>query len=347
MSRKRGAPSNPTGRFETSRYTAPPPEFDLEEQAPLPRTQFFVDESRTVLTENTSPDVGFRFSVNPYRGCEHGCSYCYARPTHEYLGLSAGLDFESKIYVKERAPELLRERLMAPSWKPELISFSGVTDCYQPAERRYRLTRRCLEVVAEFRNPVSVITKNHLVTRDKDLLADLARDGAAAVFVSLTSLSDEVIAKMEPRTSRPGMRLQAIRELSEAGIPVGIMMAPVVPGLTDHEMPAVLEAAARAGARHAGYVPLRLPLTVRPLFLEWLAEAFPLRRDKVVSHIQSLRGGRMNDPRFGSRMRGEGAYAEQFSQMFKVFTRKFGLNQAELELSADAFRRPGEQMRLF
>src|SRR6185436_4215658 len=245
----RGASINPANRFEEIHL-----ERDIDwnpEEDPAPRTQFFRDQSATIINYNDSPDIGFDASINPYRGCEHGCIYCYARPTHEYLGFSAGLDFESRIMVKERAPELLRRELSSPKWKPQVIALSGVTDCYQPIERKLKLTRGCLEVLAEFRNPVGIVTKNHLVTRDLDLLQELARHNAAAVCISLTSLDTELRRVMEPRTSPPAARLAAIRALSQAGIPVGALIAPVIPGLTDHEVPALVEAAAKAGARSA------------------------------------------------------------------------------------------------
>lgn len=322
---------------------------------PSPKTQFIPDAARSVLTRNDSPDVGFDVSVNPYRGCEHGCAYCYARPTHEYLGYSAGLDFETRILVKHEAPRLLRDALMAKAWVPETINFSGVTDCYQPAERRFELTRGCLEVAREFLNPVSIITKNHLVTRDIDLLKDLAAAKAAFVFVSVTTLDAELCGVLEPRTSRPRMRLRAIEELSAAGIPVGVMVAPCIPGLTDHEMPAILSAARNSGAQWAGYVPVRLPLAVRPIFEAWLEAHRPDRKDKVLHRIQELRGAkaggeagaRLNDSRFGHRMRGQGVFAEQIRALFKLCCRKEGLNEREIELSTAAFRRPGEQLGFF
>src|SRR3954471_3611843 len=253
----RGAASNPANRFEKI-YLEPDEEWNPDED-PLPRTQFFRDRTSTIISYNDSPDVGFEASVNPYRGCEHGCIYCYARPTHEYLGFSSGLEFESKIMVKMEAPKLLREALSSPKWEPKVIAMSGVTDCYQPVERRLKLTRGCLEVLASFRNPVAIITKNHLVTRDVDFLAELAKYDAVAVFISITTLDSELRRVMEPRTSPPSARLAAVKTLAKAGVPVGVLMAPVVPGLTDHEMPALLSAAAEAGARYAGYVTLRLP----------------------------------------------------------------------------------------
>jgi len=313
-------------------------------------TRFYVDGSRTALARNDSPDVGFAVSLNPYRGCEHGCVYCYARPTHEYLGFSAGLDFETRIMVKEDAPELLRRELASPAWEPQTIAISGVTDAYQPIERRLAITRRCLAVLAEFGNPVAVITKNALVRRDADLLGELARQGAAAVSLSITSLDPELQRRMEPRTSPPAKRLEAIAALAAAGIPVSVMVAPVVPGLTDHEIPAILAAAAKAGARSAGFVPLRLPGAVAGLFEGWLAEHFPDRRQKVLSRIRELRSGRLNDPRFGSRMRGEGIFAEQIAALFHTAAHRHGLDGGFPPLSTAAFRRPtlpGAQLPLF
>ncbi len=274
---------------------------------------------------------------------------CYARPTHEYLGLSAGLDFESKILVKEDAPELLRKELSSRRWKPEVLSMSGVTDPYQPVEKKLRITRRCLEVLAEFRNPVVVVTKNHLVTRDMDLLSDLARDGAAAVAISLTTLDDDLRRVMEPRTSRPTRRIAAIEKLAEAGIPVGVMTAPVIPGLTDHELPALISAAAGAGATFAAYTPVRLPGAVRPIFEDWLARHFPERKDKVLNRIRSIRDGNLNDPRFGSRMRGEGIFADHIAQLFTISCRTAGIERGSFpKLSTAAFRRAEEgQASLF
>src|SRR5436190_323573 len=262
--RGRGAGANPANRFEALHFE-PDQDWNPADDPAL-STRFFRDQSATIINYNDSPDIGFDASLNPYRGCEHGCIYCYARPTHEYLGFSAGLDFESRIMVKENAPELLRRELSSPKWKPQVIAMSGVTDCYQPIERKLKLTRRCLEVLAEFCNPVVIITKNFLVTRDIDLLSELARQHAAGVFVSLTTLDAEVRRVMEPRTSPPGARLEAIKRLSQASIPVGVLLAPTIPGLTDHEIPSLLEAAAAAGARTASYVMLRLPYAVAPLF---------------------------------------------------------------------------------
>ena len=336
--RGRGASANPANRFEKIQLERDPDWNPSED--PAPSTAFFKDKTSTLLNYNDSPDIGFEVSLNPYRGCEHGCIYCYARPTHEYLGFSAGLDFESKIMVKENAPDLLRRELSSPKWKPQVIAMSGVTDCYQPMERKLKLTRRCLEILEEFRNPVCIVTKNHLVTRDVDLLSRLASDQAAAVFVSVTTLNAGLASKLEPRASLPSHRLDAIAALSRAGVPVGVMVAPVIPGLTDHELPGIIAAAAEHGAGRAGYVPLRLPFGVAPLFEEWLTNHFPDRKDKVLHRIRALRGGKLNDPRFGSRMRGEGIFAEQIDSLFRVACRKAGLDGRSPELSAAAFRVP-------
>jgi DNA repair photolyase len=342
--RGRGAAENPGNRFERLHY-APDPDVPADE-TPAPTTQFFRDATRTILVTNDSPDVGFDVSVNPYRGCEHGCPYCYARPTHEYLGFSAGLDFETRIMVKEDAPELLRRELASPRWQPRLVGISGVTDPYQPIERRLRLTGRCLDVFAEFRNPVAVVTKNHLVTRDIDLFRELAAHGAAAVFLSVTTLDGDLARLMEPRASQPAGRLAAITELAQAGVPVGVLVAPVIPGLTDHELPAILEAVAAAGARYAGYVVLRLPHGVADLFEQWLERHFPDKKERVLGRLRSLRDGRLNDPRFGTRMRGRGPGAEMIRQLFTLACRRAGILGRGPQLSAAAFRRPGGTQRL-
>ena len=358
----RGARANPTGRFERRQIE---PDLDalaadsacsnrtgeVPQRVPIRRdrsnvnqplrTQAIPDPSRTALTFNKSPDIPFDASLNPYRGCEHGCSYCYARPTHEYLGYSAGLDFETKILVKERAPELLRKELSAPRWKPQVVAISGVTDAYQPIERRLGLTRRCVEVFVEFRNPITIITKSALVARDIDLFRRLAEHQAISVSLSITTLDPELQRVLEPRASGPHERLRAIERLATAGIPTSVMVAPIIPGLTDAETPAILAAAASAGARGAGHIVLRLPHGLRDLFDDWLLEHRPLRRKKVLSRLESLRGGALNDPRFGSRMRGEGRFAEQIGGLFELMARKYGLDQPHPPLSVASFRRPG------
>jgi DNA repair photolyase len=309
-------------------------------------TQYFRDGTRTIITRNTSPDVGFETSLNPYRGCEHGCIYCYARPTHEYLGFSAGLDFESKIMVKTRAPELLRAELESPRWKPQTLVLSGVTDPYQPVEQKLRITRGCLEVLAQFRNPVAIITKNHLVTRDIDILRELVQYDAAAVNVSVTSLDPTLQRVLEPRTTSPQGRLHAIEQLRAAKIPVGVMVAPIIPGLTDHEVPKILDACAKAGAQFAGYTIIRLPWAVAPLFEHWLEEHFPDRKEKVLRRIRHLRGNRLNNSQWHTRMTGEGIFAEQIALLFKVGCRRAGVGTRPT-LSCKSFRRSTTQLRLF
>ena len=350
ISAHRGAADNPPNRFEKI-HLEPDEDWNPGDDADSgsgPRTQFFKDHSQTVISRNDSPDVGFSASLNPYRGCEHGCIYCYARPFHEYLGFSAGLDFESKIMVKEDAPELLRQELWSPKWQPQVIFMSGVTDCYQPIERKLKLTRRCLEVLAEFRNPVFIVTKNRLVTRDIDVLSELARHHAAGVFLSITTLDTELRKVMEPRTSPPAARLAAIRELAAAGIPVGVNVAPIIPGLTDHEMPAILKAAAEAGATSAGYTVVRLPYAVAPLFEKWLETHFPDRKEKVLNRLRAMRGGKLYDAQWGKRFSGEGIFADQIAQMFEVARRKAGIANYTGELSTAAFRRAGgTQLSLF
>jgi len=342
----RGAADNPPNRFEKIALERDPDWSDPDE--PAPPTQFFKDHSDSVINYNDSPDVGFEASVNPYRGCEHGCIYCYARPFHEYLGFSAGLDFETRIMVKENAPELLRRELSSPKWTPQVIALSGVTDCYQPVERKLKLTRGCLEVLAEFRNPVAVVTKNHLVTRDLDLLGGLAAHDGAAVFISITTLDTELRKVMEPRTSPPASRLSAIEMLSQAGIPAGVLVAPVIPGLTDHEIPSIVSAAVQAGAQFAGYILLRLPHAVAPMFEGWLARHFPQKRERVLNRIRAVRGGKLNDSQFGSRMVGEGIFAEQIGAMFSLACRKSGIGKNRPGLSTASFRRPAErQLSLF
>jgi DNA repair photolyase len=342
----RGAPSNPANRFEKLHLEV---DSDLETEEPSPPGMVFLrDKTASIVAHNDSPDVGFDTSVNPYRGCEHGCIYCYARPTHEFLGFSAGLDFESKILVKENAPNLLRKELSSPKWKPRVIAMSGVTDCYQPIERKLKLTRGCLEVLAEFRNPVVIITKNFLVTRDIDVLQELARHNAVSVNLSVTTLQADLARVMEPRTSMPRQRLAAIEALAKAGVPVGVMVAPVIPGLTDHEMMGIIKACKEAGAQFAGYVVVRLPFAVKDLFEQWLTLHAPNQKEKVLNRIRALREGKLNDPEFGSRMSGAGIFAEQIGQSFEVACRRAGFNGGRPELSIASFRRPqGAQLSLF
>jgi DNA repair photolyase len=348
--RGRGASWSPANRFEKLHVDLK--DIDVvdvdvtQEERPRPVTQYFRDGSRSIITRNNSPDVGFETSVNPYRGCEHGCIYCYARPTHEYLGFSAGLDFESKIVVKMNAAELLRAELESPRWKPQTLVMSGVTDPYQPIERKLRITRGCLEVLAQFRNPVAIITKNRLLTRDIDLLRELASYKAVAVNISVTSLDPNLQRVLEPRTSPPTARLETIEQLRATGIPVGVMVAPIIPGLTDHEVPKILEACAGAGAQFAGYTIVRLPWAVAPLFEHWLDEYFPHRKEKVLGRIRHLRGNdRLNNSQWHARMTGEGVFAEQIASLFEVGCRRAAIGERP-KLSTAAFRRTIEQLTL-
>ncbi|HVS13054.1 MAG TPA: PA0069 family radical SAM protein [Thermoanaerobaculia bacterium] len=347
--RGRGAAGNPRNRFE--RLDVEPDLDALDDELaerqdgeqPSVATEILRDGTRTILAHNDSPDLGFDTSINPYRGCEHGCSYCFARPTHEYLGFSAGLDFETRILVKEDAPALLRRELESPRYRPRVIALSGVTDPYQPLERRLRITRGCLEVLAEKRNPVVIVTKNRLVARDADLLAELARHDAAHVMLSLTTLDDELARRMEPRTSSPRNRLRAIEELRAAGVPCGVLVAPVIPAINDHEIPRILEAARAAGAVNAGWVLLRLPHGVKELFDDWLQRHHPERRDKVLGRLRETRDGALYRADFFRRQHGTGAYAEQLAALFELHRRKLGLLGRGAGLSVAAFRRGGEE----
>ncbi|MCA9141175.1 MAG: PA0069 family radical SAM protein [Planctomycetaceae bacterium] len=314
------------------------------------KTVYLHDDTQSIVSENNSPDIPFRYSVNPYRGCAHGCSYCYARPTHEYLGMNAGIDFESKILVKHRAPGLLRDWLARPKYRPELIVFSGVTDCYQPAEHEYQLTRGCLQVALEAGQPVGIITKNALLTRDLDLLRELAARNLVSVSMSITTLDSQLARGMEPRTSSPPARLRTIAELREAGVPVSVMVAPVIPGLNDIEIPNILAAASEAGAMTASYTMLRLPLAVREVFLEWLERTQPDASSRVTSRIRSVRDGQLSNSQFGNRMRGEGVIADQIAQTFRVFAKKYHLDGERLVLDTSQFLRPRNssgQLHLF
>ncbi len=342
--RGRGTDQNPMNRFEKIIFEPDPDEPDINTK---PKTEFFHDTTKSLITYNNSPDLGFTAGINIYRGCEHGCSYCFARPYHEYLGMSSGLDFESKILIKANAPQLLAKELSARKWHPQVVVMSGATDCYQPVERRLQLNRQCLEVFAEFCNPVVIITKNHLVTRDIDVLKKLAKHQAVKVFISVTTLDAQLGGWMEPRASRPVHRLKAIRELSEAGIPVGAMVAPIIPGLTDHEIPQIVASVANHGAQSAGHTIVRLPFAVKDIFTHWLETYFPDRKDKILNRIRDIRGGKLNDPRFGMRMAGEGAYAEHIHDMFYLACKRSGLDKSRTVLSTASFKIPSRQLTLF
>ena len=349
---KRGSPINPQNRFEKLRIE---PEIDMdpgyveEEEKPAPQTVFLRDAGglqAKILSRNESPDLGFSYGLNAYRGCEHGCAYCYARPTHEYLGFSPGLDFETKILVKPEAPRLLRRELSDPKWVPQTVIMSGVTDCYQPAERRFGLTRACLEVFAEFRNPVALITKNYLVTRDLDVLSRLAEHHAVSVTLSVTSLDSELSRRLEPRASLPTRRLAAIEKLSAAGVPVSVNVAPVIPGLNDHEIPRIVAAAAQAGACGAGYGLVRFPYGVKEIFIEWLATHFPEKKEGILDRIRNFRDGQLTDSRFGTRMTGAGVYAENIASLFRVAHLRAGFPEDCPSLSTASFRRPGQASQI-
>ena len=362
----RGSSLRIVGRFESLQRIDDPelindPEY-LDSLNQKVKTEYFEDSSNTVVSENSSPDVPFRYSLNPYRGCAHGCSYCYARPTHEYLGLGPGLDFESKVIIKPRAAELFRQWMIEGHRKGkavEPVMISGVTDCYQGCERQFQLTRQCLEVARDFRYPVQLTTKNALICRDLDLIAELASMNLVSAAISLTSLDQSLTRVMEPRTSAPEARLDAIGRLVEVGCPTMVMVAPVIPGINEQEIPALLKAAAEAGATRAGYVVLRLPLTVEPVFIDWLEQHFPDRRDKVLDRIRSMRSGKLNSSNFGERMTGTGIWGQQIRSMMTTFCKRYRLDCAvsygtpteRPQLRCDLFRLVGAdgsiQQRLF
>ena len=335
----RGASFNTPNRFEKTHLEPIDIEVPYNEDEPQIKTSFFKDTSKSILAKNDSPDLQFAYSINPYRGCEHGCIYCYARPSHEYLGFSAGLDFETKIMVKFDAPKLLEEAFQKKTWEPQLIVFSGNTDCYQPVERKLQLTRQCLEVFLKHRNPVGLITKNALILRDIDIFQEMAKLNLVHITISLTSLDPELIRKMEPRTSTPAERLRAIEELASNGIPVGVNAAPIIPGLTDEEVPAILKEAAARGATSAGYVLVRLPGAVKELFVEWVKRELPDRAGKILNRIREARNGELTDARFGSRMKGEGEIADSIISLFRLYARKYKLDRLWTPLSIHHFRR--------
>jgi DNA repair photolyase len=335
----RAASFNTPNRFD--KLHLEPIEIDRdegEEDRPI-KTVFFNDTSKSILSKNDSPDIPFTYSVNPYRGCEHGCIYCYARPSHEYLGFSAGVDFESKILVKHDAAKLLEEAFRKKSWKPQMVCFSGNTDCYQPIEHRLQITRQCLEVFVKFRNPVGIITKNALIRRDLDLLKELATLNLVSVTISITSLNGDLIRVMEPRTSIPAKRLETVELLASNGIPVNVLVAPIIPGLTDEEIPAILKESASRGARSAGYTILRLNGPIEPLFRDWLERELPDRAKKILSRTKDIHAGKLSDARFGKRMKGEGEFARTINQMFKLNCARYGLNKEKFEFSTEHFRR--------
>ncbi len=342
----RGTSLNPMNRFEEIEF-APDPEFDFSEEQNV-KTKYYLDTTRTLISYNNSPDIPFDGGINPYRGCEHGCIYCYARPSHEYFGLSLGLDFETRIFVKPQAPELLRKEMSSAKWKPTVLALSGNTDCYQPIERTLGITRKILEILLEFRNPVGMVTKNKLITRDIDLLKELTKFDLVNVCVSVTTLDKDLARKMEPRASTPPDRLQTIEALAKAGILVGVLVAPIIPALTDHEMPLIIKECANRGATQAGFTILRLPYQIKDLFEDWLVKNFPERKEKILNRIKEIRGGKLNDPRFGARMRGEGIFAEQIKSLFIMACKKNAMNLKSRGLTTKHFQKPkGPQLTLF
>ena len=349
LSRKgRGAATNPTGRFEAYRVEAVDDGWDSDDVPPSPRTTLTPDAARCIIARNDSPDVPFDRSINPYRGCEHGCIYCFARPSHAFLGLSPGLDFETRLFFKEDAGALLEKELSAPGYVCDVLALGANTDPYQPVERKLGITRQVLEVLAACDHPVGIVTKSGLVTRDIDILAPMAERNLVQVCVSVTTLDRSLARDMEPRAPSPSRRLETIRRLAEAGIPTGAMVAPVIPALNDHEIEAILEAAREAGAGSAGYVLLRLPLELKDLFREWLELHAPLRAKHVLAAVRETRGGRMYESAFGDRMRGSGPYAELIRQRFRMACRRFGFDLPRFSLDTARFRPPrGDQPDLF
>lgn len=343
----RGAQLNPKNRFLKEEYVQEHAEgIDEWWQSDVP-TQVLEEHAKNLVNKVDSPDVGMWYSMNPYQGCEHGCIYCYARNAHQFWGMSAGLDFERKIVVKRNAPELLRKFLDNKNWVPKPISLSGNTDCYQPLERRMWITRQLLEICLEYKQPVGIITKNSLVLRDKYLLQQLAAQGLLCVYVSITTLQEDLRLKMEPRTATATQRLKVVKGLSELGVPVGVMTAPLIPGLNDHEVPRLLEMAAANGARYAGYTVVRLNDAVKIIFNDWLYKNFPDRADKVWHLVESLHGGKVNDSEFGRRMRGDGNIADLIRQQFRIHIKKNNMNQDRFEFNTNIFKRPTPQLTLF
>jgi DNA repair photolyase len=356
----RGALSNASSRFDDDKKIRTADGWDLDEDLPPLRTVLTKDATRTILARNTSPDVPFDRSINPYRGCEHGCIYCFARPTHAYLGLSPGLDFETRILFKPEAAKLLTAELAAPKYRCDIVAMGTNTDPYQPVERELKITRSILKVLSDFNNPVGIVTKNHMVTRDIDILADMAKRNLSEIFLSITTLDKDLARAMEPRASAPHRRLDAIKALADAGVPVGVMTSPMIPGLNDHEMEAILEAAAKAGATRAGFIVLRLPLEIKELFEEWLRANRPDRAERVLSLVRQVRGGALYQAEFGTRMKGEGPIAQLLSARFQAAVKRLGLNRTRYRLDTQRFvvpdsartalvdaKRDARQMRLF
>ncbi len=335
----RGTTYNPQNRFEEIRYENFDDEWQNEKEGQKTPTKYFRDTTKSPFAKNNSPDIGFTYDLNPYRGCEHGCIYCYARPSHEYLGFSSGIDFETKIMVKENLPELIEKEFQKPKWQPSLIALSGNTDCYQPIERKLQITRRCLEIFLRYRHPVFIITKNALILRDRDILSELAKHQLVSVRISVTTLDKNLARTMEPRTAIPEQRLHAIEELSKAGISVGVNVAPIIPGLNDEEIPEILKQAAEHGATSASYTIVRLPYAVKDLFVEWVNRELPTKAERILNRIGDVRDGKLYDSQFSKRMVGEGEIANAIKQLFFLSCKKLGLNKKKIELSTDKFLR--------
>ncbi|MBO9638319.1 MAG: PA0069 family radical SAM protein [Siphonobacter aquaeclarae] len=341
----RGAQFNSDNPFLKQRFEPEPDE--TEEIQPAPQTRFFTETPKKIISKFDSPDLGMGMSINPYQGCEHGCIYCYARNSHEYWGYSAGLDFETKIIVKPNAPQLLEEQFLKKSWVPTVIEVSGNTDCYQPAERKFGITRKLLEVFLKYRNPLSMITKNALILRDKDLLSELAAFNLVHVYISITSLNEDIRSAMEPRTVTARQRLRVIEQLTAAGVPTGVMTAPIIPGLNDHEIPKLIESAAQAGALAAGMTVVRLNGSIAGIFEDWIRKAFPDRADKVLNQIRECHDGKLNDSRWGKRIKGEGRIAEHIQQLHRISRLRFLKDRQMPAYDLTQFRKEGMQMRLF
>jgi DNA repair photolyase len=350
--RGRGTDINPPNRFERFHVEETEDIFDERDYEPDTErkieTIFYKDHSNSAIAKNNSPDIPFEYSFNPYRGCEHGCIYCYARPTHEYLGFSSGIDFESKIMVKENGPELLRKTFEKKNYVPKYIMFSGDTDCYQPIERKLEITRKALQICLQYRNPVSILTKNSLILRDLDILSEMAKMNLVTTALSITSLYKQLASKMEPRTATPERKLETIEKLSKAGIPVGVNVAPIIPGLNDGEIPEILKQSANRGAAYASYILIRLPYSIKDLFINWLEREFPDRKEKVLNKIKEMRGGKLNVSDFRKRFKGQGEQSNAIRELFYISCRKYHLNERDFGLTTEYFNRSsGKQIELF
>lgn len=343
----RGSSNNVDHRFTLQRIETVDDGWWQAHSAPAPTTSVSEINARSIISRNRSPDVPFNASINPYQGCEHGCIYCYARPSHAYLELSPGLDFETRLFAKQNAAALLRAEFARPGYQPEVICIGANTDPYQPIEQRLRLTRQLLEVMRDHHHPVTLITKSAMVLRDRDILAELAAEGLCRVMVSVTTLDEGLRRRLEPRTTPGQGRVRVIEQLNRTGVPVGVLAAPMIPRLNEHELERILEGAAAAGADCAGYILLRLPHELAPLFTQWLAEHYPQRQEAVLSILRQSREGALNSPAFGTRMRGEGEFAALLAQRFRLAVRRLGLDRSPAPLRCDGFRRPGEQLALF